>query len=163
MEIWKKNIKHEGYEFSSDGRIRSYFEHNGFNYNRTPKILKPGIGRSGYKIITLVGKKSYILHRLIADTFIPNPNNYPTVDHKDRNRTNNRISNLRWATIKMQRENANYKGSANSNSKLTEKDIPLIFKLRSEGKTQQQIADVVGIGRPTISKILLGKNWKIKN
>ena len=80
----------------------------------------------------------------------------------DKNRDRNEIENLRWADYKMQRENVNCNGSLNSNSKLKESDIPLIFKLRKEGKTQQQIADLIGIGRPTISKILLGKNWKIK-
>ena len=161
MEIWKKNINYPGYEFSNKGRIRSYWSHKGFDYLKNPRILKPGFNRDGYKIVTLAGKKCYILHRIIAETFLKNPNNYPTVDHLDRNRANNKIENLRWANIEMQRNNANYKGSANGNSKLTEKDIPLIFKLRKEGKTQQVIADLLGIGRPTISKILLGKNWKI--
>jgi hypothetical protein len=45
MEIWKKNINHPGYEFSNEGRIRSYWSHKGFDYLKNPRILKPGFNR----------------------------------------------------------------------------------------------------------------------
>ena len=61
------------------------------------------------------GKKQYLtvsinnrpiaVHRLVAQTFIPNPHNYPSVDHKNRVRTCNVVDNLRWATQKMQTDN----------------------------------------------------------
>lgn len=57
----------------------------------------------------LEGKRCYFsVHRLIAETFIPNPDNKPTVDHIDRDRTNNHITNLRWATMKEQMQNKTY-------------------------------------------------------
>lgn len=52
---------------------------------------------SGYKLVFINGKR-YSVHRLIAESFIPNPENKPFVDHLDRNRKNNSVSNLRWAT-----------------------------------------------------------------
>lgn len=52
-----------------------------------------------------VGGKQYPVHRLVAETFIPNTKNKPTVDHKDRNRYNNSVDNLRWATHQEQAEN----------------------------------------------------------
>jgi hypothetical protein len=58
----------------------------------------------GYRTTTLKGK-NYLLHRLIAECFIPNPDNKPTVDHINRNPSDNRIENLRWATQKEQMEN----------------------------------------------------------
>lgn len=48
----------------------------------------------------------YLIHRLVAETFIPNPDEKPTVDHIDRDTTNNSLSNLRWATHSEQRENS---------------------------------------------------------
>lgn len=49
--------------------------------------------------------KIHAVHRLVAETFLENPNNYPTVDHIDRNRYNNNVSNLRWASVSMQMRN----------------------------------------------------------
>lgn len=60
---------------------------------------------SGYKFIRINGK-SYAVHRLIAQAFIPNPLNKPFVDHIDRNRSNNSTSNLRWATSKENNDNS---------------------------------------------------------
>lgn len=52
-----------------------------------------------YAVIRVNGK-AYFVHRLVAETFIPNPNNLPQVDHINRNRYDNRIENLRWTTAK---------------------------------------------------------------
>ena len=55
----------------------------------------------GYLTIHICNK-TYTIHKLIAETFIPNPHNKPTVDHKDRDKTNNFYTNLRWATVSEQ-------------------------------------------------------------
>ena len=57
-----------------------------------------------YRIVHHKGK-NYSVHRMVAETFIENPNNYPTVDHIDRNPLNNDVSNLRWASYSMQLRN----------------------------------------------------------
>ena len=57
-----------------------------------------------YRIVHHNGK-NYSVHRMVAETFIENPNNYPTVDHIDRNPLNNDVSNLRWASYSMQMRN----------------------------------------------------------
>ncbi len=57
------------------------------------------------KIHTVYGLKTFYVHRLVAEAFIPNPYNKPTVDHIDRNPQNNHVENLRWATYREQSKN----------------------------------------------------------
>ena len=93
-EIWKKIF--ENYEVSSCGRIRN---------SLTLKILKTHKEDDGYIRIRIHGHGSHYVHRLVAIGFIENINNYPTVDHIDRQRDNNNVENLRWASSKIQSTN----------------------------------------------------------
>ena len=73
------------------------------NYNQTGeiKLLKQSVNSFGYKQINLYkdGKmKRYLVHRLVAIAFIPNPNNLPVVNHKDECKSNNNVNNLEWCT-----------------------------------------------------------------
>lgn len=99
-EIWKDIDGYEGlYQVSNVGRVRSL---------RRNIILKSKIERNGYERVRLSVNnipKDYSVHRLVANAFIPNPNNYPIVNHKDENRTNNCVENLEWCT---QEYNVNY-------------------------------------------------------
>lgn len=98
MEIWKPIPNYENYEVSSLGRVRS------LNYNNQTdkvRILKLAIRKDGYTQIMLnkEGKcKMYSVHRLVAEAFIPNPNNLPCVNHIDENKQNNDVSNLEWCS-----------------------------------------------------------------
>ena len=70
--------------------------------NRTGRKLKPSINK-GYSLVYLYnenGRKCFLVHRLVAETFIPNENQYPEVNHKDENPQNNRVENLEWCTSK---------------------------------------------------------------
>ena len=127
-KIWKDIKGYEGYyQVSNTGFIRSVDRwityKNGSKHFLKGEPLKGRPDRDGYLIIGLAkeGKQRYIgIHRLVAEAFIPNPNNLPQVNHKDENKTNNSVWNLEWCTSKY---NVNY-GTGNSRRSKTHKGRP---------------------------------------
>lgn len=104
MENWKDIVGYEGlYRVSSLGRVMT------LNYRHTgvERILKQQTDKGGYKCVTLTygGRKSYKVHRLVAEAFIPNPENKPQVNHINEDKSDNRVENLNWMT---NRENSNW-------------------------------------------------------
>lgn len=98
MEIWKDIEGYEGYyQVSNEGIVKSL---------RRNKILKPYTNRGYEYVVFSVGnkRKTIRVHRLVAEAFIPNPQNKPCVDHINTVRNDNRVENLRWTTHK---ENSN--------------------------------------------------------
>lgn len=98
MEEWRDIKGYEGiYQISNKGRVKSL----GNNKTRKEKILRPG-KRKGYFYISLCKKgekpKYFDIHRLVAQAFLPNPDNLPVVNHKDENKLNNNVENLEWCT-----------------------------------------------------------------
>lgn len=104
-EEWRDVVGFEGrYAVSSFGRVVTFGFHDCGRVpkkNFSPKILKTDLARGYLRLCLYKNKKQYkkVVHRLVAEAFIPNPNNYPTVDHIDRNRQNNKVTNLRWCTL----------------------------------------------------------------
>lgn len=101
-EIWKDVEGYEGlYQVSNLGRIKSFRESAKFG-NPKEFYLNPYLINSGYHVVTLYlkdrTKRKFQVHRLVAETFIPNPENLPCVNHKDENKLNNCVSNLEWCT-----------------------------------------------------------------
>lgn len=115
-EAWKyiKGYENE-YMVSNLGRVKSL-------KNNKELIRKPRITQYGYKAVNLYknGKKTCKeIHRLVAETFIPNPLDYPVVNHKDCDRTNNKLENLEWCTIQynVTYMEARKRGALNTNYK----------------------------------------------
>ena len=116
MEIWKDIEGYEGlYQVSSLGRVRSLDRKMDRRFCKG-RILKNKRDGQGYQQVCLCVNKTHkycYIHRLVAQAFIPNPQNKETVNHKDENKTNNHVDNLEWMTMK---ENANY-GTRNERCK----------------------------------------------
>lgn len=117
-EEWRPMVGFEGlYAVSNTGKILRCQRIDSNNRLRKGILLKPKINKGGYRTIGLTkdGKrKYYMVHRLVASTFIKNPYNLPQVNHKDENRQNNRVDNLEWCTPKY---NINYGNSIRKRSK----------------------------------------------
>ncbi len=106
-EIWHPVAGFEThYEVSNLGRVRSIerYANNGHNNGLRKlrsRVLKPSVGKAGYPLVTFSVdniQSSHNIHRLVARAFIPNESNKPQVNHKDGDKTNNRVDNLEWAT-----------------------------------------------------------------
>ena len=99
LEEWRQIRGFPSYLISDYGRVKSLSRDYKYGYHEDI-ILKP-TERKGYKAVTLFSNgKRYrkSIHRLVAEAFIPNPNNLPMVNHKDENEANNRVDNLEWCT-----------------------------------------------------------------
>ena len=158
-EIWRDKKDYEGiYQVSNLGRVRSldrfiYVDgkkgkHKKFLKGKLLKLIELKHGNYTQVVVNLCGKR-FSVSRLVAETFIPNPENKPEVDHKNTDSTDNRVENLRWTT-----------SLENHNNPLTKKHMSEAMKGRipwNLGKkyTEEQCSN--------ISKSLTGKNTYDKN
>ena len=100
VEVWRSVDGYENYAVSSFGRIKNTY---------TGKILKGSVNSQGYLRVNLyedANRKTHQVHRLVANAFIDNPDDKLCVDHKNNDKTNNHISNLRFATSKENSRNS---------------------------------------------------------
>ena len=106
-EEWRDVVNNSRYAVSSFGRVLAYsapYRCGNRLCRRKQQLLKPRIGNTipGYLSVVLSDGntkiKSFVVHRLVAEAFIPNPSNLPYVNHKDENSKNNRADNLEWCT-----------------------------------------------------------------
>ena len=167
-EIWKDVKDFEGcYQVSNLGNVKSF-------QRSFPAILKPRTNKYGYRVVICSSKdnrKSFLIHRLVALAFIENPKGKRCVNHKDCDKTNNKLENLEWSTYSENNKHAydnglhkNMNGSMNNNNKLSEGDVLAIRWLFKGKFSNKYIADIFGVNPVNVSDIKRNKIWKwLKN
>ena len=137
---------------------------------RDGKELKPYIlkkkGKPTYKVVSILNQNKYV-HRLVAELYIPNPDNLPEVDHIDTNKINNHYTNLEWVSRKENRDRAIRNGLMKvgtdyEHTKLTEDDIKYIRKNYIPKHPQfsgAALSKKFGIGSSQISRIVNNTRW----
>ena len=144
---WKKVDEYENYSVSSDGTVRN---------DKTGRILKKCRNKNGYEEVNLYknGKgKTFKVHRLIAEAFIPNHENKPCIDHINTIRDDNRVENLRWCTYK---ENSNNVLSIKNNSELRKGERNHMYGKQHSEEAKQKISDAKkGKNNPRCRKVIL--------
>lgn len=142
---------------------RYSIDENGNIYdNKKDRYLKQYDNGFGYKYVMLVinGKyKQHKVHRLVAETFIPNPKNKPFINHKDCNRSNNNVLNLEWCT---QKENINYAQRVNSSFNDRNKTVNQYDKNNNLLNTYKSISEASRQTGITIASISYSANGKRK-
>lgn len=152
------------YQISNFGRTKSFML-------AMPRILVPSFHQKGYLLISLNkgGKrKNFCVHRLVAETFIPNPDGKPEIDHRDGCKLNNFVENLRWTT---RGENLRYavemglikSGEDNYLAAFTAEQIREIRRIFIKGDHEygmNALARKFGVGVATIQRIVNGERYK---
>lgn len=151
IEVWKTIEDYPDYMISNLGNVKS------LKYGKE-KILKQKLKIYYYVHLSSNGKsKYYAVHRLVATAFLPNPNNYSCVNHKDENKQNNKVDNLEWCT---QEYNINYGTRNEKASKALSKPIVQIDKsglIIGVYDSTRQIERELNINHSSISQCCNGK------
>lgn len=162
--IWKSIII-DGikpyYEINTNGCIRNKY---------TNKILKQTFDKERYLRVNLASTKKkskrFLVHRLVALTFIPNPNNLATVNHINYDKANNSIENLEWMSaidnIKDAKKHGRFlhrKGEDAPNSKYKSKQIKMVCEYLQNGLSNKEISELTGIQKNIIVFIKNGSIW----
>ena len=166
-----KRYRDTNYYITENGDVYSELNGKYGLLNGQLKKMKSRINDNGYEIIGLkIDGKSTTkrIHRMIAEMYIENPNNYPIINHKDGNKLNNHISNLEWCSYSHNlkhsydnnlRQAAPKKGSENNMAKLTEKQVLEIRKLFDK-HTIKEISEMYGVSKSCIKQIKHHRTWR---
>ena len=159
-EIWRDIKDYEGlYQVSNLGHVRSLDRTDIIGRKQVGSILKYFDNKDGYRKVFIRNngkQKMVFIHRLVANTFIPNKDNKPQVNHKDEDKHNNYVDNLEWVTSK---ENNNY-GTRNIRaSKSNSKPIKVIYQddTYEYWESATVFAREFGLNKSSINKVLLGQ------
>ena len=165
-EIWKDVVGFEGiYQVSNLGKVKSLK----FGKEKYLSITKSSIGYLNTKLQLNKKNKSFLVHRLVAETFIKNEFNKPCVNHINGIKTDNRVENLEWCTHKENTEHSLKNdliktGCNRKQSKLSLKDIEYIrknYKEKDKKNGGYKLAEMFGVSRNCISNVVKNKTYKI--
>lgn len=141
------------YNITKDGQVIN--KHNGH-------VVKPQINGKGYVRVS-IGKKLMFVHRLVAELYVPNPDNKPQVNHKDGNKLNNNAENLEWVTNQENRNHAvlnrlHLSGEACPWAKLTKEDVAFIRAHKEINKIE--LAKMFNVSPNYITSLRQYRTWK---
>lgn len=163
------------YKITNDGRVLTCFKPKTSIITDTWRELKQVYDKScGYMIVTLCkgdnqGRQNKRVHRLMMEAFVPNPNNYPQINHIDGNKLNNILENLEWCTAK---HNTQHSWALGMSKPVNEKSVIQLdddFNFIAEYISLHEAGRQTGIAWQNISKVCLGLRpraggyrWKYK-
>lgn len=168
-EEWRDVDGYEGvYRVSSRGRVMRVAGGMGAIPGR---VLRPQRAGRGYlQVILCVNCRveTKKVHRLVAEAFLPRPPGCNEVNHKNGDKTDNRVENLEWVTHSQNLKHAHrvlgvkaVRGEAHGCSKLTRHDVKKIRRLYAAGNhTYQELGEMFGVASPTIGQIVRREHWK---
>ena len=158
-EIWKPIPKHENYLVSNQGRIKRNNNILSNYVDNASGYVKVGLSCVDERFYS--NSKKFLVHRLVAETFIPNPENKPEVNHIDGNKQNNCVSNLEWVT---RLENVRHAAKTGLMTRITD-EVVLQRKIsgeklkrycRSKGLTQKDVANILEISLGAVQSYYTG-------
>ena len=158
-ELWKVIPFESNYEVSTYGRVRN---------TSTQQIKSQRFDKYGYKRVTLYPSgKTYTIHRLVAETWLPKVVGKPQINHKDFDKANNRLDNLEWCTAK---DNCSHRekflnpdrlaGDRNPMAKYTVSDVLRIREVYNSGMGYMEISRMLGVPDEPIRRIVKRESWK---
>lgn len=162
MLVFYEIPTHKNYLISKNGVVKN---------KKTNRVLKACSTSSNGYFTVYVDGKNILLHRLLAETFIPNLENKPCINHIDGNKLNNSLENLEWCTYKENLEHARktglnpYKALTKEKSrhhKLTENEVQYIkdnYEKYSKNYSGRALSKKFNVSESCISEIILGKSW----
>lgn len=137
---------------------------------RSPNNKYPSYIAISVDLRNEAGRRTVRVSRLVATAFVPNPNNFPIVNHLDNNPQNNRADNLEWTTYSGNNKHCKnegrvrtgaLKGTDNPRCKHTLEQVKQAKRLLQEQKhTHREIAELTGMTRVAVSEISCGRRWK---
>lgn len=149
--------KHTTYYITDDGRVYSQGSYRGRLWFRERKTY---LNKSRGYVYCRTGKRNYSVHRLVAEAFLPNPNNLPQVDHLNADRTDNRVENLEWVTIQENArrvvERGRHKSQKGQYKKYTQADYDKVVSLVESGLSYSKAGKEVGMPFGTVTNFM----WK---
>lgn len=148
-----KILSLEDYEITKNGEV--------INKN-TNRVLKPQLNGKGYYRVCIGGQLKFV-HRLVAQKYVPNPNNKPQVNHKDGNKLNNCVDNLEWVDNKENRKHAienglHLFGEKCPYSKLNKQQVDFIRNHKDISNAE--LSKLFNVAKSTISSAKNHKSWK---
>lgn len=160
--MWKPIKGYEGsYEVSDKGEVRSLPRTinatDGRSWHAEGKLISPFLHSNGYLLVRLPDKPKARVHRLVAEAFLPNPDNLSDVNHIDEVKTNNVLGNLEWCTRSHNMKHSTKKGGDSHAAKYSLDQVQEVISLRKSGLSYKEVSRRTGISDSQCARYCRGE------